>query len=111
MTARNLPPRAVGYREAVATAREAMAEALYDIEAVFAALAVAAAKGETFHVISPPSPFDLQHTVAAKALCEALRHEGCTYVWERRDHPRGGEEDPFFDLVVRWGAGPNDHRK
>lgn len=102
MTARNLPPRAVGYRDAVAMAREAMAETLYGVDAVFSALAAAAMKGETFHVISPPAPFDLQHTAAAKALCEALRREGCTYAWERHDHPRGGGEEPFFDLVVRW---------
>lgn len=102
MTARNLPPRAVGYREAVAKAREAMAEDLFRPDDVFAALAAAAARGETFHVITPPSPFDLQHTAAAKALCEALQREGCTYSWGRRDHPRGGGEDPFFDLIVRW---------
>ena len=107
MTARNLPPRAVGYCEAVATAREAMAATLYGLDDVFSALAGAAMKGETFHVITPPAPFDLQHTAAAKTLCEALQREGCTYVWERRDHPRGGGEAPFFDLVVRWNGENN----
>ena len=45
MTARNLPPRAVGYRDAVAMAREAMAETLYGVDAVLSALAAAAMKG------------------------------------------------------------------
>ena len=102
MTARPLPPRAVGYRKAVSTAREAMAEAIYGVDDVFSALATAASNGETFHIITPPMPFDLRATAAAKKLCDALLREDCTYAWSQRDHPRSVLEVPFFDLVVRW---------
>lgn len=102
MTARNLPPRAVGYREAVAKAREAMAEDLFRPDDVFAALAAAATRGETFHVIRPASPFDLKETEAAKTLEQMLEKEGLRFLWAPIEHPRGLGEDPYFEMVIRW---------
>lgn len=50
-----------------------MAKELFDIAVVGAAMATAAAEGETQFLIAPPEPFDLQATAAAIALTYLLK--------------------------------------
>lgn len=99
---KELPPRAVLFGRQAADAREAMAKELFDVATVGAAMAAAAAKGETLFRITPPEPFDLQKTAAAIALADTLKKEDFKVSWEAHNNPLGPDEAPFFSLVVRW---------
>lgn len=99
---KTLPPRAILFGVVAADAREALATTLFDPETVFAAMANAAAKGDTIFTITPQEPYDLQNTAAAIRLCDALKTERFKVSWAPINNPLDTEEPPFFSLVIRW---------
>ena len=99
---RKLPARGVLFRKQVLGARESLAKELYDIGAVFQAMAMAAAKGRDYLVVTSPEPIDLRPTAAAKDLAATLEREGFRCTWDRHENPAHPSFPAYFDLLIQW---------
>lgn len=86
-------------KEMTRHALEREAEKLLTIATVKERISDAARDGFSRISVGPEKAIDLSQTVVAKATAEALKAEGFSIEWEKRQHPDGQVSQI---LIVRW---------